>query len=64
MDNKSLIRLVKKNMDEFIDYLYKNDLDVDPNDKAYFVSSEGIKLPFLLVAEGWRKEKENLEATR
>lgn len=64
MDNKSLIRLVKKNLDEFVDYLDKNDLSQDPNGKAYFVSSEGIKLPFLLVAEAWRKEKENLEATR
>lgn len=64
MDNTSLISLVKKNMDEFVDYLDKNDLSQDPNDKAYFVSSDGIKLPFLLVADMWRKEKENLEATR
>ena len=64
MDNKSLILLVKKNIDEFMYYLYKNDLSLDPNDKPYFVSSEGIKLPFLLVADLWRKEKENLEATR
>lgn len=64
MDNKSLIRLVKKNIDEFMDYLDKNDLSLDPNDKPYFVSSEGIKLPFLLVAEAWRTEKETLKATR
>lgn len=64
MDNKSLIRLVKKNLDEFVDYLDKNDLSLDPNGKAYFVSSEGIKLPFLLVANMWRKEKETLKATK
>ena len=64
MDNKSLIRLLKENLNEFVKYLDKNGLSQDPNDKAYFVSSEGIKLPFLLVADLWRKEKENLEATR
>lgn len=59
-------------MDEFMDYVDKNDFDLyqDPNGKAYFVSSEGIKLPFLLVAEAWRRgetwreEKETLKATK
>ena len=65
MDNKSLIRLVKKNLFEFVDYLDKNDLSQDPDDDAYFISSEGIKLPFLLVAKQWRIEKEKtLKATK
>ena len=64
MDNTSLIRFLKENLNEFVKYLDKNGLSQDPNDKAYFVSSEGIKQPFLLVADLWRKEKETLEATR
>ena len=58
MDNKSLISLLKENLNEFVKYLDKNGLSQDPNDKAYFVSAEGIKLPFLVVATLWEKERQ------
>ncbi len=60
MDNETLIRLIKDNLNEFVKYLDKNGLSQDANDKAYFVSAEGIKLPFLVVAAMWEREQQKL----
>ena len=60
VNNEFLIRLVKDNLNEFVKWLDKNDLSQDPINKTYFVSAEGIKFPFLVVAAMWEKEQQKL----